>query len=100
MQLLTDLSTDKKKWGVVGFTHAPIKTKYKEEFIFIHVDIYDDPQQVQSNFENAKISHAVKEWNLPTSLWTFIVAGNGQIKYRFEAFASESEIENALNQVY
>ena len=77
-----------------------IKTKYKEDFIFIHVDIYDDPQQVQSNFENAKTSPAVKEWNLPTSLWTFIVAGNGQIKYRFEAFASESEIENALNQIY
>ena len=77
-----------------------IKTKYKEEFIFIHVDIYDDPQQVQSNFENAKTSPAVKEWNLPTSLWTFIVGENGQIKYRFEAFASESEIENALNQIY
>ena len=68
--------------------------------IFIHVDIYDDPQQEQSNLENAKTSPPVKEWNLPTSLWTFIVAGNGQIKYRFEAFASESEIENALNQIY
>ena len=77
-----------------------LKNKHKEKFIFIHVDIYDDPQQVQSNFENAKISPIVKEWHLPTSLWTFIVGAKGQIKYRFEAFASESEIENALNQIY
>ena len=77
-----------------------LKNKHKEKFIFIHVDIYDDPQQVQSNFENAKISPIVKEWHLPTSLWTFIIGGKGQIKYRFEAFASESEIENALNQIY
>jgi hypothetical protein len=77
-----------------------LKTKHKDRYIFIHVDIYDNPEQVQSNFENAKISPVVKEWNLPTSLWTFIIGGKGQIKYRFEAFASESEIENALNQIY
>jgi len=63
------------------------------------VDIYDNPEQVQSNFENAKISPVVREWNLPTSLWTFIVGAKGQIIYRFESFASESEIENALKEI-
>jgi len=76
-----------------------LKTKHEGRYIFIHVDIYDNPEQVQSNFENARISPVVNEWNLPTSLWTFIVDGKGKIKYRFEAFASESEIENALNEI-
>ena len=76
-----------------------LKTKYEGIYIFIHVDIYDNPEQVQSNFENAKISPVANEWNLPTSLWTFIIDGKGKIKYRFEAFASESEIENALDEI-
>ncbi len=76
-----------------------LKTKYEGIYIFIHVDIYDNPEQVQSNFENARISSVANEWNLPTSLWTFIIDRKGKIKYRFEAFASESEIENALEEI-
>ncbi len=76
-----------------------LKAKYKEEYAFIHVEIYDDPEQVQLNFEGAKISDVVKQWRLPTSLWTFIISEKGEIEYRFEAFASKSEIENALNQI-
>ena len=76
-----------------------LKAKYKEEYAFIHVEIYDDPEQVQLNFEGAKISDVVKQWRLPTSLWTFIISEKGEIEYRFEAFASKSEIENALNEI-
>ena len=39
------------------------------------------------------------EWGLETAERTFIIAANGIVVHRFEAFAAESEIEQALVEV-
>lgn len=57
---------------------------------FIHVEIYTD--NVPSKGPNTW----VKQWNLPTEPWTFIVGTDGRIKARFEGSLSVAELSQAV----
>jgi hypothetical protein len=57
---------------------------------FIHVEIYQDnnPAKGQNRW--------VKEWELPSEPWTFLVGADGQIKAKFEGSVSLSELSAAI----
>ncbi len=72
---------------------------------FIHVEIYDNPDEIQGDLDRAEIFSVVDDWGL-TSIedyfnesWVFILDANGRIEDRFEGFATLDELEAALLRV-
>ena len=63
---------------------------------FIHVEIYDDINQLQGNLKNATVSTSVKEWGLPSEPWTFIIDNLGIISSKFEGFTTYEELHDAI----
>ena len=66
---------------------------------FIHVEIWDNPDEIQGDMSRARIAPAVEEWGLVTEPWTFILDRNGNVAGKFEAFTTASEIDEELKRV-
>ena len=78
---------------------AEIKDRYKDRANFIHVEIFENPHEIQGEPDKANASPAVEEWGLQTEPWTFIVDERGLIAAKFEAFTTAEEIEEALDKL-
>ena len=76
-----------------------IRVKYRGLANFVHVEIFDNPGEIQGDLSKAGPTAAVEEWGLPTEPWTFIVDRNGRIAAKFEGFTTAEEIEEALIKV-
>ena len=76
-----------------------LKDKYKGQANFIHVDFYDNPDEIQGDLDRARLSPTVLEWRLPSTEWSFIIDRNRNIAARFESFATFEELEQALQRV-
>ena len=76
-----------------------LKNKYEGQSNFIHVDIYDNPEEIQGDLNAARLSPAVVEWRLPSTEWSFVIDRNGIVSARFEAFATLEELEQELQRV-
>lgn len=86
-------------------TVSELKDAHPRQANFIHVEIYDNPDEIQGDLDRAEIFSVVDDWGL-TSIedyfnesWTFILDATGQIEDRFEGFATLAELEAALLQV-
>ena len=80
-------------------TLQELKDKYKGQANFIHVDIYDNPEEIQGDLSKARLSPTVVEWGLPSAEWSFVIDRQGIVSARFEAFATLDELEEALLRV-
>jgi hypothetical protein len=72
---------------------SEVRRRYEGERIrFIHVEIYEgnDPAKGENRW--------VREWELPTEPWTFLVGADGRIKERFEGIFSVRELDEAVQQ--
>ncbi|MGZ8700819.1 MAG: TlpA family protein disulfide reductase [Gaiellaceae bacterium] len=60
---------------------------------FIHVEIYqdNDPRKGENRW--------VREWQLPSEPWTFLVGRDGRIKAKFEGPVSSRELESAVRHL-
>lgn len=76
-----------------------LKNAYKGQANFIHVDIYENPQEIQGDLSRAVISPTVREWNLPSTEWSFVLTNTGIVHQRFESFTGFQELESALKEV-
>ena len=76
-----------------------LKDKYRGRANFIHVDYFDNPDEIQGDLDKAIVSPTVREWNLPSTEWSFVVDDEGVVAARFEAFATFEELEEALLDV-
>lgn len=63
---------------------------------FIHVDLYENPHEIQGDLSRARRSPVLAEWGLHTDEWTFVVDADGRVAARFEAFVPRAELEAAL----
>ena len=63
---------------------------------FIHVDFYDNPDEIQGDLSRAVISPTVREWKLPSPEWTFVIDRRGVITDRFEGFVTLEELRQSL----
>jgi hypothetical protein len=63
-----------------------------ENVRFIHVEVYQDNDPANG------YNRWVKEWNLPTEPWTFLVGADGKIVDRFEGTVSVDELEAAVRE--
>ena len=73
-----------------------LKETYGGRVSFIHIEIYDNPLEIQGDLSRARVSPTVTEWNLPSEPWTFIVTGEGILRAKFEGFTTSEELEDAL----
>ncbi len=73
-----------------------LKDAYRGLANFIHIDFYDNPEEIQGDLSKARLSKTVLEWNLPSTEWSFVISRDGVIVARFEAFATLRELEEAL----
>ena len=76
-----------------------LKAEYAGKMNFIHIEVYDNPHEIEGDLSNAVISPTAEEWGLPSEPWTFIVDGKGVIRAKFEAFTTREELEGAIGGV-
>lgn len=75
---------------------SELKDEFAGQANFIHVDFYDNPAEIQGDLARAIVSPTVREWNLPSPEWTFIIDRDGAIADRFEGFAALEELRQSL----
>ena len=81
---------------------SELKELRREEANFIHVEIYDNPDEIQGDLSLAIITDLVHEWGLSSipdwfnESWTFILGRDGRIAQRFEGFATLEELDAEL----
>ena len=73
-----------------------LKAEYAGRMNFIHIEVYDNPHEIEGDLSNAVISPTAEEWGLPSEPWTFVVDGDGVIRAKFEAFTTREELEAAI----
>ena len=86
-------------------TVRQLKERYKDQSSFIHVEVYDNPHEIQGDLDRGRYAPAVEAWGLTqiegylNESWTFILDREGRISAKFEGFATEEELEDSLLQV-
>ena len=76
-----------------------LKEEFRDQANFIHVDFYQNPEEIQGDLTRAVVSPVVTEWGLPSAEWSFVVDREGTVAGRFEGFTTLEELREALNQV-
>ena len=76
-----------------------LKADYGERANFIHIEVYDNPHEIEGDLRNAVVSPTLAEWGLPSEPWTFVVDGGGIVQAKFESFTTRDELEAALTAV-
>ncbi|MDA1216531.1 MAG: thioredoxin family protein [Chloroflexi bacterium] len=79
-----------------------LKEQYKEVAFFIHVEVYDNPDEIGGDLNNGRITPVVDEWGISdvphwkNESWAFITDRDGIVTARFEGYATAQELEEAL----
>ena len=83
-------------------TISELKELHVGEANFIHVELYDNPHEIQGDLTRAVFNGLVDRWGLSSiphwsnESWTFILGADGRIAHRFEGFVTLVELEEAL----
>ena len=86
-------------------TVKELKAAFQGQADFVHVEIYDEPQEIQGDLSRATVVAAVEDWGftaLPHWLnesWVFIMNGEGIVEQRFEGYVTLTELEASLQSV-
>ena len=81
-----------------------LKEAYRGRADFVHVELYDRPEEIQGDLSRAELAGPVREWgftDLPewfNESWVYILNDAGLVEQRFEGFATLTELEAALQQ--
>ena len=73
-----------------------LKEEFKDGANFIHVEVFDNPLEIQGDLSRGRISPTVSEWGLPTDPWTFVTDRDGLIHAKFEGYATLKELKDSL----
>ena len=86
-------------------TVSELKTGHVGEANFIHVEIYDNPDEIQGDLSRGTLAKPIEDWGISSvpgwfnESWTFILDSDGRVSQRFEGFATLEELESALQTV-
>jgi hypothetical protein len=75
---------------------SELREQYAADADFIHVDLYENPAEIQGDLSRAIESPLLNEWRLISQEWTFVVGSDGLITARFENFVGVIELREAL----
>jgi hypothetical protein len=73
-----------------------VKDRFKGQANFVHIDYYENPQDIQGDLSVAVPSPVLTEWGLESHEWTYVIGSDGKVAARFENFAPQAEVEAAL----
>ena len=78
-----------------------VLSEAREEFgdraDFIHVDLFENPREIQGDLSKAIETPLLDEWGLVSQEWTYVVGGDGLVSARFENFVGISELTSAID---
>ena len=75
---------------------SELRELYEADADFIHVDLYENPQEIQGDLSRAIESPLLKEWRLVSQEWTFVIGADGRVTARFENFVGSGELSEAI----
>ena len=78
---------------------SELRERYGESVDFIHVDLFENPDEIQGDLDRAVETPLLEEWGLVSPEWTYVVAPGGTVAARFENFAGADELSEALEMV-
>ena len=83
-------------------TVSELRELHQGEANFIHVELYDNPEEIQGDLSKAVYHKLVDVWGLSSNphwfneSWTFLLGKDGRIAQWFEGFVSLEELDAAL----
>ena len=78
---------------------SEIKERHKGRASFIHIEVYEDPHEIEGDISSAIPSPLMEEWGLKVEPFTFVLDGEGIVRAKFESFVTAEELEAALGPV-
>jgi hypothetical protein len=86
-------------------TVSELQAAHPKAANYVHVEIYDNPQEIQGDLTRARITGAVQEWGFDqiphwfNESWTYVLDADGQVHQKFEGFVTLEELEQTLQEV-
>jgi hypothetical protein len=77
---------------------SELRERYGESVDFIHVDLFENPQEIQGDLSRAVETPLLDEWGLVSPEWTYVVAAGGTVAARFENFVGTEELSEAIEK--
>lgn len=81
---------------------SALKDAHQPRANFIHVELYDNPAEIQGDLSKAQLVSHADDWGFTTipgwlnESWVFVLDSGGKIVQRFEGFTTVEEMEEAL----
>ena len=86
-------------------TVSELRAAHPDAANYVHVELYDNPAEIQGDLSRARLVPAADEWGFTqipdwtNESWVFVLDGDGIVRHRFEGFATLAELEAALAEV-
>ena len=86
-------------------TVAELRALHPNAASYLHIELYDNPDEIQGDLTRARLTPAATEWGFTqidhwtNESWVFVLDAAGIIRHRFEGFATLAELEAALGDV-
>ena len=86
-------------------TVSELRAEHPDAANYIHVELYDNPAEIQGDLSRAELVAAADEWGFTripgwtNESWVFVLDGDGIVRQRFEGFATLAELKAALADV-
>ena len=86
-------------------TVEELKDAYKGQASFIHVEVYDNPADIQGDLGRARYAPMVDDWGLSAQTgylnesWVFIFDSDGTVASKYQGYASIEELTKGLDAV-
>ena len=86
-------------------TVSELRVEHPDAANYIHVELYDNPAEIQGDLSLAQLVPAADEWGFTqipdwtNESWVFVLDSEGIVRQRFEGFATLVELEAALAEV-
>lgn len=77
---------------------SELREKYGDRANYVHIDYYQNPQEIQGDLTRAIPSPHLAEWGLRALEWTYVIGRDGAVAARFENFAPRAELDAALDE--
>lgn len=85
-------------------TVTELKEAYPDAADYIHVEVYDNPDEIQGDLDRGVLSPVLAEWGVDqvpdyrNESWVFVIGADGRVDARFEGYAALAELESALRE--
>jgi hypothetical protein len=83
-------------------TVVDLKDAHAGEANFIHVELFDNPAEIQGDLSRGVLSPHLAEWGIDAvdeyklESWVFVLAADGIVSSRFQGYSTLEELEQAL----